>query len=101
MPPNNYDPAVTPPDSKDDDAQDDAALEGRCPKCAVEMEPIEMGVDGPRLERLQLCPKCYLVIWSDPDGLHVRQGVPMGRQAAEGANPYPGPGRLAGDPEEC
>jgi hypothetical protein len=69
MPRNNYDPAATPLDPAFEDQS--------CPKCGVTMEPIESGVGGPPLQQLQLCPACYLVTWSDQDGLHFRQGVPM------------------------
>ena len=69
MPPNNCDPALTPVDPAGGDHE--------CPKCGVEMEPIEIGVEGLPLQELQLCPGCYLVTWSDQDGPHVRQGVPM------------------------
>jgi uncharacterized protein with PIN domain len=69
MPPNNYEPAVTPADPAPEDA--------RCPKCGAAMEPIEGGESGLPLEHLQLCPSCYLVVWRDQDGFQVRQGVPM------------------------
>jgi hypothetical protein len=69
MPRNNCDPAVTP--------LDPALEDEKCPKCGVTMEPIEAGVEGPPLQQLQLCPGCYLVTWSDQDGLHFRQGVPV------------------------
>jgi len=49
-----------------------------CPKCGIEMEPIDIEVEGLPLQQLRLCPLCYLVAWNDEDGLHVRQGVPMG-----------------------
>jgi hypothetical protein len=61
------------------------------------MEPIESGVQGLPLQQLQLCPACYLVTWSDQDGLHARQGVPM----TTGVNPDVEPKWLAGEPEEC
>jgi hypothetical protein len=41
------------------------------------MEPIEIGVEGLALQQLQLCPGCYLVMWHDDGGFHVRQGVPV------------------------
>ncbi len=69
MPPKNPDPGATPVDPPPGDR--------KCPKCGVEMEPIEAGVEAPQLDQLQLCPNCYLVIWSDQDGMHLRQGVPM------------------------
>jgi hypothetical protein len=69
MPPKKCDSAVTPIDS---------LLEYQaCPKCGFAMEPIDTGVDGPPVKQLQLCPACYLVTWSDQDGLHARQGVPV------------------------
>jgi hypothetical protein len=48
-----------------------------CPKCGALMEAIETGMEPPPLEDVQLCPRCYLVTWSDRDGLHARQGIPM------------------------
>jgi len=65
----NYDPVPPPADPV-------TGLDG-CPKCGTEMEPIEVAVEGLPLEHLQLCPGCYLVMWSGPDGLQCRQGVPM------------------------
>jgi hypothetical protein len=76
MPRNNCDPAPTPPDSELGDQQ--------CPKCGAEMEPIESHVAGLPLQKLQLCPACYLVMWSDQDGMHVRQGVSMGPSTGAG-----------------
>ncbi len=89
MPPNNYDLAAT--------HLDGAPGDRRCPKCDVEMEPIEIGVEGLPLEQLQLCPVCYMVTWIDQDGFHVRQGVPM----EHGANPRSEAGPLVGEPKEC
>jgi len=89
MPQKNYDPTSAPGDP--------AVGDQVCPKCGAEMEPIEMGAEGLAVQHLQLCPSCYLVTWSDQDGLHVRQGVPMGK----GINPSGEPGWLAGEPEEC
>jgi hypothetical protein len=88
MPPNNYDPAPLPVDP--------AGGAQECPKCGVEMEPIEIEVEGLPIQDLQLCPGCYLVTWSDQDGLHVRQGVPM----RKGVHPCSEP-NLAGEPEQC
>jgi hypothetical protein len=88
MPPNNYDPAPTPADP--------VLGDGGCPKCGAEMEPIDIEVEGLPLQSLQLCPGCYLVTWTDQDGPHVRQGVPM----KPGMNPSEA-GWLAGEPEEC
>ena len=88
MPPNNCDPLPTPGDS--------ASGDRACPKCGVEMEPIDVEVEGLRVQELQLCPSCYLVTWSDQDGPHVRQGVPMKTGV------HPGDlGWSAGEPEEC
>jgi hypothetical protein len=87
MPPNNCDPAT--PVNPAVGAQE-------CPKCGVEMEPIEIGVEGLPLQDLQLCPGCYLVTWSDEDGPHIRQGVPM----KKGVHP-PGEPSVAGEPEQC
>jgi hypothetical protein len=88
MPPNNCDPAPTPVNSADG-AQ-------ACPKCGLEMEPIEIGVEGLPLQDLQLCPGCYLVTWSDQDGPHVRQGVPMKKGVRPGGEPS-----AAREPEQC
>jgi len=88
MPQNNCDPARTPVD---------LALGDRaCPKCGAEMEPIDIEVEGLPLQNLQLCPGCYLVTWSDQEGLHVRQGVPM----KKGVNPRSEPS-LGSEPEQC
>ncbi len=89
MPPNNFDPELT--------SVDPALGDHRCPKCGAEMEPIETPADVPRFQQLQLCPGCYLVIWSDQDGLHLRQGVPMNTAA----NPDSAPSWLAGEPKDC
>jgi hypothetical protein len=89
MPPNNYDPAPTPVNP--------TLGEHRCPKCDVEMEPIETAADGPALQQLELCPSCYLVTWSDQAGLHVRQGVPMNNSS----DPHSAPPWQAGEPEKC
>ena len=69
---------------------------GCCPKCGVEMEPIETGA-GPELQELLLCPGCYLVTWIDLDGLHARQGVPV----KKGISRTDPPLWLAGEPKEC
>jgi hypothetical protein len=61
------------------------------------MEPIEMGVEGPPIQKLQLCPSCYLVTWSDQNGLHVQQGVPV----KKGDNDPGKPSWLVGGPKEC
>ncbi len=58
----------------------------RCPKCATEMEPIHSDVEGLNVQQLQLCPDCYTVIWSDQEGLHVRQGVPVKKNAEGGSD---------------
>jgi predicted RNA-binding Zn-ribbon protein involved in translation (DUF1610 family) len=89
MPQNNCDPVLEPVDTAVGDLV--------CPKCGVEMEPIETGPDGPPMEHLQLCPGCYLVIWRDQDGVHTQQGVPM----EKGHSSRGVAGRLAGEPEEC
>jgi hypothetical protein len=75
----------------------DSTTSYECPKCGAAMEPIEIGVEGLPIEQLQLCPGCYLVTWSDRDGLHVRQGVPM----KPGVDPRSQPRLLEGEPEEC
>lgn len=69
MPPKHCDPVLTPVDR--------ALVDDGCPKCGAEMEPIEMGAEGPPIQKLQLCPVCFLVTWSDHNGLHVQQGVPV------------------------
>ena len=94
MPPNNFDPAATPIDP--------AIGDKGCPKCGASMEPIEIGVEGLPLEHLQLCPRCYLVTWSDQSGFHSRQGVPMkaGYRAPSEVTDDDSM-RLGGDPEEC
>ena len=89
MPRKNCDPAPTPVDL--------GPSSNECPKCGTEMEPIETGVGGPSLEHLHLCPGCYLVMWSDQNGFHVRQGVPM----KAGGNSRSEPGWLVGEPKEC
>jgi hypothetical protein len=68
-----------------------------CPKCGVEMEPIESDVEGLTVHQLRLCPSCYLVTWSDGDGIHIRQGVPV-----TPGSPSPGETNwTAGEPEKC
>jgi hypothetical protein len=89
MPPNNCDLAATP--------LDPALAEQACPKCGVAMEPIEMAVEGLPLQELQLCPSCYLVMWSDEEGIHARQGVPMERDV----HPRAEPGLVVGEPKKC
>jgi hypothetical protein len=61
------------------------------------MEPIEIGLNGPPLQHLQLCPGCHLVTWSDRNGLHAQQGVPM----KKGFQPGGESPRLWREPEEC
>jgi len=57
------------------------------------------GRGGPRCSNLQLCPKCYLVTWTDQDGLHLRQGVPMGKAVDQATL---GKATLqSGEPESC
>jgi len=41
------------------------------------MEPIEVAVEDLAINRLRLCPHCYLVTWNDERGLQTRQGVPV------------------------
>ena len=82
----------------------DPTLDDRlCPKCGAEMESIEMGAEGLALQKLQLCPDCYLVTWTDQDGPHVRQGVPVQPGSEPRSEPgYRGePTPSAGEPEEC
>lgn len=89
MPPNNCDLAPTRPNP--------APEERACPKCGTPMEPIEIAVEGLPLQELQLCPGCYLVMWSDEDGIHARQGVPMERDVRPSAEP----GLVVGEPKKC
>lgn len=58
----------------------------KCPKCATDMEAIHSDVEGLNVQHLQLCPDCYTVIWSDQEGLHVRQGVPVRNIADDGSD---------------
>jgi hypothetical protein len=88
MPPNSCDPELTPADHVFGDR--------KCPKCGAETEPIDVEVEGLPVDDLQLCPGCYLVIWRDRDGLHVRQGVPMKKGALRAEPPW-----LNGDPKDC
>jgi hypothetical protein len=100
MPPNNYDPELPAANGRRSDSglPDSGLKDDACPKCGAEMEPIEPGADGPPVERLQLCPKCYIVIWSDQDGLHVRQGIPMKKNGkSDGDISTWG----SGEPREC
>jgi hypothetical protein len=73
-----------------------AISDSRCPKCGREMEPIATDPHGPAVQHLQLCPGCYLVMWSDESGVHVRQGVPM----RDGGAPID-PGWFGSEPEKC
>ena len=94
MRPNNCDPAATPANSQPEDR--------RCPKCGMETESIEMGAEGFAVQELQLCPSCYLVTWTDEDGPHVRQGVPVKPGDDSRTQPHTGDaGWLPGEPEEC
>lgn len=95
MPQNNCDPLPPPADPTLGDRL--------CPKCGAEMEPIEMGAAGLSLQKLQLCPGCYLVTWSDQDGPHARQGVPVkpGSELGSEQGPSSEPTWPAGEPEEC
>jgi uncharacterized protein with PIN domain len=79
MLPNNCDPALT--------HLDRAPEEGRCPKCGVEMEPIQSSIEELPVQELQLCPRCYLVIWRDAAGFQIRQGVPMKKDAGNSGIP--------------
>jgi len=89
MPPKSCDPELTPADPVFGDR--------KCPKCGAETEPIDVEVEELRVQDLQLCPGCYLVIWRDRDGLHVRQGVPM----KEGRDPLAEPPWFDGEPKKC
>jgi len=76
---------------------DPASGNDQCPKCGAEMEPIEVAVEELPIQQLHLCPECYLVTWSDQDGLHFRQGVPM----KKGVDPRTETNLSGGEPEEC
>jgi hypothetical protein len=89
MPPNSYDPKPEPAEPIPADL--------KCPKCDVEMEPIDIEVEGLPLQNLQLCPDCYLVTWSDQDGLHLRQGLPV----KAGDRPPNDQAWMVGDPQKC
>jgi hypothetical protein len=89
MPQNNCDRALTPVDP--------ALYDDSCPKCGIEMEPIEIAVEGLPLEQLRLCPDCYVVTWIEQNGHHVRQGVPLKKGFHFGGEP----GWLAAQPKEC
>ena len=89
MPQNNCDPAFPTVDN---------LLGGQgCPKCGIEMESIEIAVEGLPLEQLRLCPGCYLVTWIDSNGHHVRQGVPL----KTSLYPRSRSGPMGSQPEEC
>jgi hypothetical protein len=68
-----------------------------CPKCGLEMESIDTCPGAPSLQQIRLCPNCYLVMWSDQTGLHIRQGVPMGKSVK---TPLERTG-WSSDPKEC
>jgi hypothetical protein len=68
--------------------------DNECPKCGVEMEPIEVTVEELPIQQLQLCPKCYLVTWRDHEGLHSQQGFPL-EKGAEAET------EAGSEPEEC
>jgi len=89
MPQKSYDPELTLIDSGLGDRE--------CPKCGIETEPIDVEVEGLSVQDLQLCPGCYLVIWRDRDGLHVRQGVPMNSSI----DPRREPAWMDGEPKKC
>ena len=76
---------------------DPASANDGCPKCGAEMEPIEVAVEELPIQQLHLCPSCYLVIWSDREGPHFRQGVPMSETVSLREK-----GDLSvGEPEKC
>jgi hypothetical protein len=41
------------------------------------MESIEPAAEQALVDRLRLCPACYLVAWEDERGVQIRQGVPV------------------------
>ena len=45
------------------------------------MEPIESSIEELPVQDLQLCARCYLVIWRDEAGFQFRQGVQMLKDA--------------------
>jgi len=89
MPQKSCDPELTPVDP--------VSADRKCPKCGTETEPIDVEVEGLPIQDLQLCPRCYLVIWHDGDGIHVRQGVPMKKNV----DPNSEPGWMDGEPKKC
>jgi len=95
MPPNNCDPAPTPVEA--------AAADSACPKCRVQMEPIDVEVEELHVENLQLCPNCYLVTWTDHDGIHLRQGLPVknGLSVPNDQTPPQDHAWMVGEPEKC
>ena len=85
-------------------AADDAVVrDDVCPKCGSEMEPIEITEQGPPFQQLHLCPACYLVMWRDPEGIHIRQGVPVRTESmtAEPDQSISPATFLAADPKKC
>jgi hypothetical protein len=76
--------------------------DGGCPKCGAAMEPIDADVPGLHVQNLRLCPDCYLVTWSDQDGIHIRQGVPVAKGAHSISEDLTGDATWsASDPEKC
>lgn len=83
MPPNDYDPG----------GNLVSALLGDedCPKCGTAMEPVDIEVEELPIQKLRLCPECYLVTWNDEAGFHSRQGVPMKKGFDPDTDPRGGP----------
>ena len=77
--------------------QTDDTFECRTPDCGFKAKKYIAGRPLSEDEARELCPGCYLVTWSDQDGLHFRQGVPM----KSGVDPRPETSLSVGEPEEC
>jgi hypothetical protein len=58
-------------------------------------------VTGLAIEHLRLCPNCYLVTWTDAQGMHMRQGVPLKKGSDPLENLTPGINWSTGEPEKC
>ena len=79
MPLNNYDP----------EGKLVGAVLGHedCPKCGTLMESVEIEVEELPIQKLRLCPGCYLVTWNDENGFQSRQGFPMKKGFSPDADP--------------
>ena len=50
-----------------------------CPRCGSEMELVDIAERNLPVDRVSLCPGCYLVTWNDGYGLRVAQGIPLSK----------------------